>query len=102
MGWRMSAASIGAARGMLMQCFVYKSRRQSDTYLFLAQADDFERVPAALRAGLGALERVLEFDLTPERRLARGDAGVVTANLSARGFHIQFPPDRFVNPIDEA
>jgi hypothetical protein len=38
------------------------------------------------------LRFVLEVALTPERRLARGDAAVVRENLAARGFHIQFPP----------
>ena len=41
---------------------------------------------------LGNLQFVMELALTPERRLAREDAQVVRNNLSARGFHLQFPP----------
>lgn len=75
-----------------MQAYVYKSLRKDETYVFLAMRDDFERLPEPLRTQLGALQFVLEVALTPERQLARGDTAVVRENLSARGFHIQFPP----------
>jgi uncharacterized protein len=75
-----------------MRCFVYKSLRKADTYLYLGQRDDFARVPPPLRDSLGALAFVMEFELTAERRLARQDAAVVRANLSGSGFHLQFPP----------
>ena len=75
-----------------MRCYVYKSRRRAETYLFLAQKDDFSRVPESLRAPLGELDLTLEFDLTPGRKLARGDADVMRAHLAELGFHIQFPP----------
>ena len=75
-----------------MRCYVYKSRRRADTYLFLAQRDDFARLPADLRDRLGELDFSFEFDLTPGRKLVRGDGDTVRANLGSRGFHIQFPP----------
>ena len=75
-----------------MQAYVYKSLRKADTYLYLRKRDDFAAVPEAVRAPLGPLAFVLEFALTPERRLARADAAVVMANLQAHGFHLQFPP----------
>lgn len=83
-----------------MRCYVYKSRRRADTYLFLAQRDDFARVPEALRAPLGELEFSLEFDLTPGRKLARGDGEAVRANLADHGFHIQFPPPEVLGTHD--
>lgn len=75
-----------------MQAYVYKSLRKSDTYLYLRQRDDFAALPEAVRAPLGQLAFVLEFTLTPARKLARADAAVVMANLQAHGFHLQFPP----------
>ncbi len=75
-----------------MQAFVYKSLRKADTFVYLAARDDFAGLPEPLRSQLGELRFVLEVALTPERRLAREDAGVVRANLATRGFHIQFPP----------
>ena len=75
-----------------MQCYVYRSERKQDTYVYLRERDGFELLPPNIAASLGALNFVLEVALTPERRLAREDAAVVRANLAARGFHIQFPP----------
>ncbi|MCX7557121.1 YcgL domain-containing protein [Xanthomonadaceae bacterium JHOS43] len=75
-----------------MRCHVYKSRTRPDTYIYLAEKDDFDALPDALRQRLGMLEPVLEFDLTPERRLARSDAATVIAALQAQGFHLQLPP----------
>lgn len=77
-----------------MQAYVYKSLRKDDTYVFLASRDDFTCLPEPVRAQLGALQFVLELALTPDRKLARGDTVVVREHLSARGFHIQFPPQR--------
>ena len=75
-----------------MQAYVYKSQRKADTFVYLAKRDDFAGLPESLRNQLGILSFVLEVALTPERRLARGDAAVVRQNLAMNGFHIQFPP----------
>jgi len=75
-----------------MQCFVYKSLRRAETFVFLARRDDFEPLPEPLRARLGDLQFVVEFELTPERRLARAEAPAVIASLAERGFHLQLPP----------
>lgn len=75
-----------------MRCYVYKSQRRAETYLFLAQRDDFARVPDSVRLPLGDLVFAFDFDLTPGRKLARGDGDAVRANLAANGFHVQFPP----------
>ena len=81
-----------------MHCFVYRSERKNDTYVYLRERDAFALVPESIASSLGALSFVLEFALTPERKLARGDAAVVRANLVAHGFHIQFPPATFGEP----
>jgi uncharacterized protein YcgL (UPF0745 family) len=76
-----------------MRCFVYKSLKKADTYVYLARRDDVAALPAPLRATLGELSFVLEVELTAERKLAREDAGVVRSNLASRGFHLQLPSD---------
>jgi uncharacterized protein len=85
-----------------MQAYVYKSLRKADTYVYLAARDDFARVPEPLRTQLGELSFVLEVALTPERKLARDDVNAVRANLSAHGFHIQFPPTWALNGTADA
>ena len=76
-----------------MQCFVYRCARRAETFVYLARQDDFERIPAAVRTGLGALTLVMTLDLDARRRLAREDIAVVRRNLQQQGLHIQFPPD---------
>lgn len=75
-----------------MHCWVYKSTRRADTYVYFGARDDFGRLPPPIAQSLGALQFVLELDLTPERKLARTQAGVVMANVAAHGFHLQAPP----------
>ncbi len=85
-----------------MQAFVYKSLRKADTYVYLAARDDFTRLPEPLRTQLGDLSFVLEVALTPERKLAREDAGVVRGNHAARRFHNPVPPQTDRDPTPQA
>jgi hypothetical protein len=75
-----------------MQAYVYKSRRKSDTYVYLRERDGFGLIPEPLRASLGGLDFVLEVALRPDRKLAQADPAVVRSNLAASGFYLQFPP----------
>jgi uncharacterized protein YcgL (UPF0745 family) len=75
-----------------MHAYVYKSLKKADTYVYLADRDEFARLPDALRHQLGTLQFVLDVDLAPERTLSRADPAEVRGNLRARGFHLQFPP----------
>jgi uncharacterized protein YcgL (UPF0745 family) len=83
-----------------MHCFVYKSSKKDETYLFVpARGDgtasaeaDLSRVPDALLGHLGALELVMQLELTPERTLARARVEDVKEGLVSRGFYLQLPP----------
>ncbi|GMU42871.1 MAG: YcgL domain-containing protein [Xanthomonadales bacterium] len=75
-----------------MDCIVYRSERRVGAYVYVSDAAALERLPAVLKQGLGPLVEVLRLELTPERRLAREDAGRVLANIAGVGYHVQFPP----------
>ena len=60
----------------------------------MLQENDFSAVPAALLEALGKVEKVMDIQLTPERKLARGNARQIINDLKARGFHLQLPPDK--------
>ena len=75
-----------------MRCFVFKSLRKADTYVYLAGRDGTGLLPPPLQSALGELQFVMELDLAPGRKLAQEDPQKVRENLAARGFHIQFPP----------
>lgn len=73
-------------------CYVYRSRRKADTYVYLRERDGFSVLPTELAQALGELVFVLQIELTPERKLAREQASVVIEHLAQRGFHLQLPP----------
>lgn len=77
-----------------MRCYIYKSLRKVDTYVYLGVREGFDVLPASLRGSLEPLAFVLELELTAERVLARASAPEVLAHLRERGFHLQLPPAR--------
>lgn len=75
-----------------MQCFVYRSNRKLETYLYLAKQDGFEALPEPLRKVFGPPEFVMELELSPERQLARENTLDVMNHLKTEGFFLQMPP----------
>lgn len=75
-----------------MRCFVYKSVRKADTYVYLREEAAFDLLPAELLEKLGPPVFVIELLLDAERKLAREDVNVVMANIAEQGFHLQLPP----------
>lgn len=75
-----------------MNCFIYKSLKKDDLYLYLSQKDDFSIMPDELFKSFGQLAFVMELELTPERKLAKENAIKVIASLKSKGFFIQMPP----------
>lgn len=75
-----------------LPCWVYRSRRRQEMYLYLAAEDDFSSVPAALLERFGEPVLVIGLELSATRKLAREDVRRVMANLRAQGFHLQMPP----------
>ena len=60
-----------------LPCWVYRSARKQEMYLFLAAEDGFDRVPAALLERFGEPIPVIELELSSERKLAREDVSKV-------------------------
>ena len=77
----------------VIPCWIYRSSRKSDMYLYLMKEDDFESVPKPLLDRFGEATLVMEIELHPERNLAREDITKVLANLREHGFHLQVPPN---------
>lgn len=75
-----------------MLCFVYKSLKKAELYLYLDKKDDFSALSEALLQTVGHLEFVMELELTPERKLAREKSEKVLESLHDKGFFIQLPP----------
>lgn len=75
-----------------IDCWIYKSRRKDEMYLYLANEGDFDPVPADLLSAFGQPQFVMQLTLSPERPLAREKVSAVIRNLREQGFHLQMPP----------
>ena len=81
-----------------MDCYIYRCSRKPDLYLYLAEKDDFSKVPANILKSLGGVEFTMELTLSPGRKLARESAATVMENLVEHGFHLQLPD---TTPVEE-
>jgi uncharacterized protein YcgL (UPF0745 family) len=81
-----------------MQTYIYRCSRKPDMYIYLAERNDFSKVPAVVMNGLGITQFAMELELTEDRKLARVDAKKVLQNINEHGFHLQLPAEI---PIDE-
>lgn len=72
--------------------WIYKGSRRAETYLYVTEEDNFERVPSDLLDAMGRLELVMELEIDAERRLARVDARDVMKSVTRVGYFLQLPP----------
>ena len=74
-----------------MKCFVYKSIKKADSYIYLNEKDNFEIIPEQLLILFGKPEFTLEFNLTVDRKLALADAQQVLQSINDQGYYLQMP-----------
>ena len=74
-------------------CWIYKSPRKEEMYLYLASENGLDAVPPPLLERFGTPQPVMQLDLHPGRMLAREDVITVMANLRVQGYHLQLPPN---------
>jgi len=72
--------------------WIYKGSRRAETYLYVPEENDFERVPEQLLEAMGPLELVMELEIHEKRRLARVDVKDVIKSVSRVGYFLQLPP----------
>ena len=77
---------------MKLPCWIYRSAKKEEMYLYLAQEDDFDAVPELLMRRFGRPTLVMTLELHPERTLARADVRKVMAQLQEEGYYLQMPP----------
>jgi hypothetical protein len=79
-------------------CKVYRSGKQAETYLYLADRLAFEDLPVELRVAFGEPVFVMQLKLDVGRRLARVDVRLVLERLRELGYFLQLPPGL---PVEE-
>ena len=80
-----------------MQCFIYRSSKKTDTYIYLSEEDKLNDLPEGLDKLLGRLEFVMELDLKKIKRLENADLEEVKHNLIDAGFYLQLPRELHVS-----
>ncbi|MFK8027000.1 MAG: YcgL domain-containing protein [Gammaproteobacteria bacterium] len=80
-----------------MQCFIYRSTKKLDTYLYLAEEEKLDNLPEGLDKLLGRLEFVMELNLANIKRLENADLDEVKNNLVDNGFYLQLPRELHVS-----
>ena len=57
--------------------WIYKGSRRAETYLYVPEENNFERVPGELLDAMGTLTFVMELEIDEQRHLARVDGSLV-------------------------
>jgi len=81
-----------------MDCFIYRCSRKPDMYIYLAEEDDFSKVPKEIFNSLGIIKLAMELELSEDKKLAKEDPALVMKNLQENSFHLQLPDN---TPIEE-
>ncbi len=72
--------------------WIYKGSRRAETYLYVPEENNFERVPGELLDAMGTLTFVMKLEIDEQRRLARVDVKKVLESVSQAGYFLQLPP----------
>ena len=80
-----------------MKCIIFRCSRKEEMYLYLPFQDDEDKVLKELSDDLlkltGKLEKVMELELTPDRKLARANVDEVITSLQEKSYYLQMPPN---------
>jgi uncharacterized protein YcgL (UPF0745 family) len=80
-----------------MQCFIYRSSKKSETYLYLQEEKQLKELPEGLEKLLGHLDFVMRLDLDSVPRLENADLQEVKKGLIDDGFYLQLPRELHVS-----
>ena len=78
---------------------IYRSSAKPDTYLYLAQKDDFSEIPEGLLASFGEAQFSFSFEISSRKKLAKENTETVLANLKSQGYHLQLQDNILVEQM---
>ena len=80
-----------------MKCVVFRCSKKQGMYLYVPDQDDMDVFLKSLPDGLliltGKLDKVMDLELTPDKKLAIANAADVLLALKENGFYLQSPPN---------
>lgn len=87
-----------------MKCVIFRCSKKDEMYLYVPYKEDeaalLDDLPDGLQKLTGRLDRVMDLELTAERKLARVNVEDVKASLKEKGFYIQMPPNDVLRKDD--
>lgn len=75
-----------------MQVSAYKSPKTDELYLYVPADTAIADLPDELLVFFGEPQHVIDFELTPERRMPRANPVEVLESIQTKGYYIQTPP----------
>ena len=79
-----------------MICYIYRSAKKLDTYLYLPNKDKLDSLPEGLDKLLGQLDFVMQLDLCKIKRLENAELEEVKKRLLEDEFYLQLPREQHV------
>ena len=87
-----------------MKCIIFRCSKKDEMYLYVPfnekEEEFLQGLPDGLKKLTGRLEKVMDLELSPDRKLARVEAKDVMASLEEKGFYIQMPPNEVIRKDD--
>jgi len=83
-----------------MKCVIFRCSKKDEMYLYVPyqdnDADLLKELPEGLQKLTGQLDKVMNLELSPDRKLARANAQEVIVALKEKGFYLQSPPNELL------
>ncbi|WEJ62939.1 YcgL domain-containing protein [Thiomicrorhabdus lithotrophica] len=76
----------------LMKISAFRSPKKAELYLFVPQEKGLDGLPDELLVMFGQPTHVIDFELTPDKKLARENAETVMQAIESKGYFMQMPP----------
>lgn len=76
----------------LMKISAFRSPKKAELYLFVPQEKGLDNLPNELLVMFGEPEHVIDFELTPGKKLARENPEAVMQSIESKGYFMQMPP----------
>ena len=90
--------TMSSSKPATVHCWIYRSSRKDELYVYLRAKDGFADLPEGLRTLLGTPTFVMDLELHRDRQLARADVQTVIEGLRSQGYYLQMPPVSELEP----
>ncbi|WP_392565571.1 YcgL domain-containing protein [Utexia brackfieldae] len=72
-----------------MWCFIYRSNKKPNSYLYIAHENDFSAVPETLMSIFGKPIFVMKLWLSGQRKMMAATAEQISEKIEAEGYFLQ-------------